>query len=303
MGRTAPNLCSAYVVGGTYSKVLDVAPQVIALLEKTHREHDFFGLEANAYSTLQACYGNSLGALGEFAEGERACEKAASVGRDVNHLFSIGFAELCCGVLFYYKGDGESVVKHAQGAIECFEKSQVPALVPCSWGILGYGYYLLGKLDSALESAEKGLQMQRDTGVPFLLSLHHFGLGSIHADLGNWQDARLHAEEGLKIAQTNHERHFEGLTWILLGGVIGKTDPSPTDTAEEHILQGMRVCDELKMKPAYATGYLALAELHAGIGQKEKARENLKKAEAMFQEMDMDDYLVRTKKLLGSLQD
>jgi len=301
MARVAPNLCSAYVVGGSYGKVLDVAPQVIALLEKTHREHDFFGLEANAYTTLQACYGYSLGALGEFAEGERACEKALSIARDVNHLFSIGFAEVCYGLPFYFKGDGESVVKHAQGAIEYCEKSQVPALVPCSWGILGYGYYLLGKLDSALESAEKGLQMQRDTGVPFLLSLHHFGLGRIHTDLGNWQDARLHAEEGLKIAQTNHERHFEGLTWILLGGVIGKTDPSQTDTAEEHILQGMKVCDELKMKPAYATGYLALAELHAGIGQKEKARENLKKAEAMFQEMDMDYYLVRTKKLLESL--
>jgi len=302
MGRTAPNLCSAYVVGGSYGKVLDVAPRVIALLEKTHREHDFFGLEANAYSTLQACYGYSLGALGEFAEGERACEKALSVGRDVNHLFSIGFAELCYGLLFYYKGDGESVVRHTQGAIECFEKSQVPALVPCSWGLLGDGYYFLGKLDSALESAEKGLQMQRDAGLPFILSFYHLGLGRIHADLGNWQDARLHGEEGLKIAQTNHETHFEGLTWILLGRIIGKTDPSQTDTAEEHILQGMRVCDELKMKPAYATGYLALGGLHAGAGHKEEARENLKKAEAMFQEMDMDYYLVRTKKLFESLE-
>jgi hypothetical protein len=60
----------------------------------------------------------------------------------------------------------------------------------------------------------------------------------------------------------------------------------------------MTILDELKIKPFYAQGYLFLGELHAGAGQKEKALENLKKAEAMFQEMGMDYWLARTKNLL-----
>jgi hypothetical protein len=60
----------------------------------------------------------------------------------------------------------------------------------------------------------------------------------------------------------------------------------------------MKILDELEEKPFYAQGYLSLGELYADSGQKEKALENLKKAEAMFQEMGMDYWLARTKKLL-----
>ena len=67
---------------------------------------------------------------------------------------------------------------------------------------------------------------------------------------------------------------------------------------EEYILKGMKILEELETKPAYAGGYLNRGELYADAGQKEKALENLKKAEAMYQEMGMDYWLARTKKLL-----
>jgi len=243
----------------------------------------------------------SLGAAGEFPEGERSCEQAFSLARSINHLYSIGVAEYLYGLFFSFKGDGENTVKHERSAVECFEKSQVRNVLPAAWGALGTGYHLLGELDAALESVGKALKMQTDTGLSFFLSYHHCTLSGIHLDLGTWQEARLHAEEALTLARTNHERHREGQAWILLGRVIGKTEPWHTDTAKEHILQGMKIYDELKMKPSYASGYLALGELYAGTGQREKAHENLAKAQAMFEEMGMDYYLARTKKLLESL--
>ena len=85
------------MVEGKYRKIVNIAPKVIALLEKTQREHEFFGLPLNVYSVLQAYYGYSMGALGEFAEGEQLCEKALSFAHKINHLFSIGIAELCMG--------------------------------------------------------------------------------------------------------------------------------------------------------------------------------------------------------------
>ncbi|MGD0662146.1 MAG: adenylate/guanylate cyclase domain-containing protein [Syntrophorhabdales bacterium] len=123
MVRVATNLCPSYGTDGSFAKIPDVAPHVIALLEKSHREHDSFGLEVSPYAALQAFYGLSLGALGKFAEGERSCEKALSLARDINHLYSIGVAEYLYGALFSYKGDGENMVKHERGAVECLEKS------------------------------------------------------------------------------------------------------------------------------------------------------------------------------------
>ena len=71
--------------------------------------------------------------------------------------------------------------------------------------------------------------------------------------------------------------------------------------AEECILQGIKICNELKIKPFSAQGYLFLGELYADSNKREKARENLKKAEGMFREMAMDYWLTRTEEVMGSL--
>jgi tetratricopeptide (TPR) repeat protein len=78
-------------------------------------------------------------------------------------------------------------------------------------------------------------------------------------------------------------------------------EDSQIDKAEEYILQGMKMLDDLETKPAYAVGCLNLGELYANAGQKEKALENLRKAESMFQEMGMDYWLVETRKVLAEL--
>jgi tetratricopeptide (TPR) repeat protein len=114
-------------------------------------------------------------------------------------------------------------------------------------------------------------------------------------------EAKPQAEQALNLAQTNHEKLSEGMSWLCLGRIIGKTEKSQIDKAEECILKGMKILDDLKIKPNYASGYLSLGELYANAGQKEKALENLKKAESMYQEMGMDYYLARTKKLLETL--
>jgi len=48
-------------------------------------------------------------------------------------------------------------------------------------------------------------------------------------------------------------------------------------------------------------GHLCLGEIYADNGQKEKALENLKKAEAMYQEMKMGLWLGKTREILNRL--
>jgi hypothetical protein len=48
-------------------------------------------------------------------------------------------------------------------------------------------------------------------------------------------------------------------------------------------------------------GYLCLGELYADSGQKEKSLENLKTAEAMYQEMKMGRWLGKTREVLDRL--
>jgi tetratricopeptide (TPR) repeat protein len=70
---------------------------------------------------------------------------------------------------------------------------------------------------------------------------------------------------------------------------------------EEYILEGIKILDELRLRPFSAQRYLFLGELYADRGQREKAQESLKKAEAMFQDMGMDYWLAKTQEVFARL--
>ena len=82
---------------------------------------------------------------------------------------------------------------------------------------------------------------------------------------------------------------------------MAKTDHLKVHKAEESILEGIKILEEIKSKPHYSSGYLYLGELYANTDRKEEALVNLKKAEGMFKEMEMDYWLARTKEVLERL--
>jgi tetratricopeptide (TPR) repeat protein len=296
MALVSSGLCYSYTLEGEFRKVANVAPRVIDLIEKTQREHEFFGYALNIYSLLQGIYGVSLGLLGEFTKGEQLCEKALSYAHKIDHLITIGTAEYLYGFLFVSKGDGESALRHLQSSIGYLEKSQGVMFLPEVWSYIGGAYSLLGESERALKFTEKGLKMQMETGFP--VSIIHWFSTFVYFDLGNLNEAKVHAQQTLNLTQKSHQKYLEGISWLQLGRILGKMDGSQLRKAEEHILKGMKIVDELETKPAYAWGYFFLGELYADAGQKEKAIENLKKAEAMYQKMGMDYWLARTKKVL-----
>lgn len=118
---------------------------------------------------------------------------------------------------------------------------------------------------------------------------------------GNLEKASIHAQEALTFSLKNHELENEGLSRILLGQVIAKTEQSKFDDARQSMVEGIKILENLKLRSQYAVGYFELGELHADNGHTEKALENLKKAEAMFQEMGMDYWLGKTQEVLGAV--
>jgi len=88
--------------------------------------------------------------------------------------------------------------------------------------------------------------------------------------------------------------------WQL--GMVGwKSQKIRINEAEQHIRQGIRIVNELEMKPFEMVGYLYLGELFTYANEQEKALEILKRAEKAFQEMKMDYWLARTQKVLARI--
>ena len=86
-----------------------------------------------------------------------------------------------------------------------------------------------------------------------------------------------------------------------MGRIVGRSDPSKKDKAEQYILRGINILKNLKLKPFYTLGRLFLGEFYLDAGQREKATKNLKKADGMFREMGMDYWLARTKEAMERL--
>jgi tetratricopeptide (TPR) repeat protein len=294
-------LCASYWGSGQCNKIVDIAPGVLDLLEKTGREFDFFALPVNPYSFLCGMCGMSMGYLGNFQEAKIFFEKGRRHATQIGDLRSLGLVETCYGFFFEAKGDWKAAIEHIQEAIKYSEEAKYLVLLVQSWALLGDAYSYLGDPEAGRRYVEKGLKIQREGAFEWWLSLHHLILGGIHLRLGDSKNARSSVDEAMRLSQKNNEKLMEGRSWILLGRILGRTETPQIDKAEECILQGIKILDELKLKAFYALGYFYLGELYVKAGQKEKALENLRKGEAMFQEMGMDYWLVETRKVLAKL--
>jgi tetratricopeptide (TPR) repeat protein len=296
------DLCFSYIISGELYKVAEIAPKVIALLERTQREYESFSMAWNMYSTLLGFYGVAMAALGEIGKGKALCEKAIRFAREINDLYAIAVGEINYGQIFLVKQDGENAIAHAENADRIFRELGAVAISSSALYLVGLAHYYLGELATAREHAEEAIKIGSNAGMPFGSSHAYLLLGMVNLDSGDLENAQSCTEEALKLAQNNNDRFCEGNVRIWTGRILGKAGPSQGAKAEEYILQGIKILEELRIKPWCSEGYLHLGELYADTGQREKALEYLKKAEGMFREMGMDYGLRQTQSVLERLQ-
>jgi class 3 adenylate cyclase/tetratricopeptide (TPR) repeat protein len=298
-------LCLACDIRGEGRRIVEAAPRVLDLLEKAQMQKrwdlgKYYNL--NLYSVILSYYGQSLGVLGDFQRGQVMCERALHSAEEIGNITTLPAVEFIYSYLLIAKGDGKRALEHVEKSIKYSGQADMPVVQWQAPTLLGHAYYLLGDLDAARKHFEERLEIYRSTGYSMLFSFNYYGLGIVCLEAGDLESARRNIEESLKLSQSRGEKREEGLSTVALGRVMGKAEPSQSAKAEEYILQGTRMLEELKLKPYQAEGYLFLGELYADVGQREKAEENLRKAEAMFQEMSMDYWLRRTQEVMNRLQ-
>ena len=116
----------------------------------------------------------------------------------------------------------------------------------------------MGESKTAVDLTEKGLKMHTDLGMPFWRSMCHWFCSYAYFELGDMEEARTHAELALQFSLENNERQMQGLSRIWLGRVLAKTDPTQIEAAEQHILQGISLLEELGIAAQSCVG-LSLA--------------------------------------------
>jgi tetratricopeptide (TPR) repeat protein/energy-coupling factor transporter ATP-binding protein EcfA2 len=297
----AQGLSTSYLGTGQFDKVVTIVPGVLDLLEKKERITDFFALHINPYAVLSSYCGASLGGLGNFLEGELFLEKGLCHATRIGDLRTLALVEQNCAAFFYSRGDWKAVAEHSQKSITYSEEVKFLLFLGWGWGMLGSACAYLGDAETGRSYGEKELKIQGDAGIEFGLSWQHFYLGVTYLQMGDLEHARGFMEQALRLSQKNNEKYFEVMAWIFLGRTKGRTEAPHIEQAEECILQGMNIAEEMKYRPFLAQGHLFLGELYAGSSRKEKAVGHLTKTEKMFREMGMDYWLAETRKVSAGL--
>ena len=81
--------------------------------------------------------------------------------------------------------------------------------------------------------------------------------------------------------------------------------PAIIEQSQCQIRHGISILEDCKINGWCAVGYLHLGEFLASAGRKEEALENLKKAETLYQEMEVtpeSHWLNRTKEAIARLR-
>jgi predicted ATPase/class 3 adenylate cyclase len=300
--QTAVNLCNVYFNSGEAARLVDVATRAIALMEQTRVASLGPAPEFDMYMMLLDFLGWARSMLGDFDEGERLCGKAISVATEIHSQYSLAMAHVLWAVASTYRGRAESVLVHASEAKGICEKAQIDVFLGTCWMLEGYGHYYQDDFAIARECAGKSITLALEHRLVMVASPAYVLSGLVSQALGNLPEARRSMEQALKVARDNNQKHFEGQARICLARLTIEEDASQVGAAEQTVLEGLEIVEDLQIRPLQAWGHLDLGETYAIAGQKKRALASLKKARQMCQEMGMDYYLARTEKALEKLQ-
>ena len=293
------DLCISSQILGDFQRINRIAPTIIDLIENSQTQTEFYERPFNPYSFILAIWGIAEGGMGHFDVAEKLFEKSLSFAEEINHRSTVGAVQNYYGNVVVIKGDGVRAIRILQKAIKNIEEYHTRILLGIAWASLGYAYWLTGDYQAALDLSEKGLKIQTDIGLPFFRSYCHWCCSLAHFGLGNLEEAGVQAEQALRYSLANNEKSVQGVSRIILGRVLAKTDPGQIEAAVGHIRQGISLLEELGLLPWSGLGYLWLGEVYAESGHQEEARENLNKAEALFREMGMDYWLAKAQEGLA----
>jgi tetratricopeptide (TPR) repeat protein len=252
VGLIAPNamsLCTAYNIAGEYRRVVEIALPVITLIEQSNREEDNFGIFVNPYSFLCAEYGNSMGVLGDFDEGEAYCTKGLRAAAARKDPISMGLCELNLGLLFVAKGSGEEVVEHFQKSIEFFEETHWTFLLGVAWAGLGVGNLFSGKPELAKEQVEFAFEVQKKSGVEALKSLQSFYLGMIHYEMGDAENLCCLPRKRSSSPRETMKKAWRGFLHYGLGERSACFIPQKKTAPRHEYFRVLKFCRSLDSNP------------------------------------------------------
>ncbi len=288
----------AYTFMGNYPRAIEIWRWTIASL-KGELLLERFGMVGATGPINLGFLTHCLSELGEFDEGIGTGEKGIHLADEVNDPQSIANAYHNLGYLYLLRGDLAMATPLLERAVEVCRIRYVPVNFSRAASRLGYTYLNSGRVAQALELLEEavgggGGRFQNE-------SIHTAWLSEGYLRAGRMDAAVEHAQRALDLARQTKEKANEAYALSVLGEIAAHKDSPGIGEAEDYSHQALALAEELGMRPLVAQCHLGLGKLYRRIDNLEQAKRHLTTATSMMREMKMGLWLEQAEAELKGL--
>jgi class 3 adenylate cyclase/tetratricopeptide (TPR) repeat protein len=270
---------------GDYPWVCEVSVMNARLIESTGSVFGRFGMTGMASVFVDAYRAISLAQLGRFDEAEGLAEASLKMAEMSRHAYTrVGVALVA--MVHLLRGNAERARAIMEPAIDLARSSAVQFLLPYNLAILGGIATLAGRREDAMDATREALE-----------GLQAGGMRSRRSEVWRLRAAALLASgdtSALQMAEAARGLAAEDSAlgeeaWALktLGDVHAARGALGQDLATDCYLRGLRMSEELQMRPLVAHCHAALGRLAAAAGRVDQVQPHVQLAREMYADMRM----------------
>jgi class 3 adenylate cyclase/tetratricopeptide (TPR) repeat protein len=296
---TTSYLEQAQYYRGEYERVVDLATDALTILPADW-VYEHFGMVAPASVYARAWLIISLAELGRFGEAAEHAAEAIRLAEPTQHAYTIGLAHRAAGTLCLLKGDwakARSLLEHGIAVLRTGNVllSLTPTVAGSAWALAQ-----LGEASEALNRLREGehaVEGRVVRGMRHGWDYHQLGRTCLL--LGRLDEAQRLGE--LAVELLSYEPGGAAHAMHLLGEIVTHPDRFDAECGEAYYRKALAAAEPRGMRPLVAHCHLGLCKLYRRTGDREKAKEHLTSAAALYREMGMTFWLKKTETAMTEL--
>jgi len=238
-----------------------------------------------------------LAELGEFDDvGEEEREAIRIAAADNHPMSRIEAAWI--GMAHCRRGDFTAAIAALEPALRLSERWELSNHLATVASYLGVVYAHLGRLEEALPLLERG---QSSAGLRVAQGSRLGHLATWYLLANRFDEARWHAEQGLRLCVEQGEQGHEAWLRKLLGDISACASLQSADEAHGHFARALALAEQLSMRPLIAHCHAGQAKLYRRTGKRIESDEYFAAATSMYREMGMTYWLEKLQQDLTAL--
>jgi predicted ATPase len=210
--------------------------------------------------------------------------EALALAQDLAQPYSIAFAHYMTSVVHLLRGHPASALESAERSLEMSREQRFSLYVLLSTISRGRALGELGRLQEAVTEIQKGIAEARRTGVGFMLPMMDSWLVDVHSQSGDHEIAASIVEQTLREISDATGRSWEAELHRQRAEMLLARNPSKIAEAESHLKNAIEVARRQNSKSLELRAAMSLASLLRQQERIDQARELLEPICHWFEE-------------------